>query len=228
VLAAIAATMLLVDVPAIAVAQRLPEPLIAAFDWITDFGKANWLLVPAALALMAVALFALLPLTRMAQLMLAALAVRLVFLCAAVALPGLACTIGKRLIGRARPLVEGTADPFLYRPLRWHVEYSSLPSGHATDAFAIAIALGALWPRARPLLWTYAAVIAVSRVVLTAHFPSDVIAGAAVGIFGVVLVRAWFAARGLAFGVAADGGIRPFPGPSLRRIKGVARQLVAS
>jgi len=163
----------------------------------------------------------------MAQGVLCAMAVRLGFLFLAVALPGLTCTVVKRLIGRARPLVEGAADPFLYRPLGWSVEYASLPSGHATDAFAIAMALGALWPRARPLLWIYAAVIAVSRVVLTAHFPSDVLFGAVFGILGVLVVRAWFASRGLAFGVAADGGIRPLPGPSLRRIKRVARQLVA-
>ena len=112
---------------------------------------------------------------------------------------GLVVTIVKRLIGRARPLVGGSIDPFLYLPLGWNVEYASLPSGHATDAFAAAMAIGALWPKTRPLMWTYAAMIAVSRVALTAHFPSDVLAGAAVGVLGAGLVRAWFASCGLAF-----------------------------
>jgi len=89
------------------------------------------------------------------------------------------------------------------------------------------MAVGALWPRARPVMWTYAVAIAVSRVVLTAHFPSDVVAGAVVGVVGALLVRDWFAARGLAFGFGPDGGIRPFAGPSFARIKRVARQLVA-
>jgi membrane-associated phospholipid phosphatase len=89
------------------------------------------------------------------------------------------------------------------------------------------MAVGALWPRARPVLWTYAVLIAVSRVVLTAHFPSDVIAGAVVGVVGALLVRDWFAARGLGFTIGADGVVRPLPGPSLARIKRVARQLVA-
>ena len=50
-----------------------------------------------------------------------------------------------------------------------------------------------------PLMWTYAVIIALSRVAVTAHFPSDVIAGAIFGVAGVLLVRAWFASRRLAF-----------------------------
>jgi undecaprenyl-diphosphatase len=90
------------------------------------------------------------------------------------------------------------------------------------------MAVGVLWPRARPVLWLYAVLIAASRVVLTAHFPSDVIVGAVVGVVGVLLVRDWLAARGLAFRIGADGIVRPLPGPSLARIKRVARQVAAS
>jgi membrane-associated phospholipid phosphatase len=223
----VAATMIAVDAPAVAVAQRMPEWLIEAFDQVTDFGKSVWFLVPIALALAALALLASPSLPRMSRRVLAAIAVRLGFLFLAIGLPGLCFAVVKRLIGRARPLVEGSADPFVYRPLGWDVEYASLPSGHATDAFAAAMAVGALWPRARPVMWTYAVVIAVSRVVLTAHFPSDVAVGAVVGVVGALLVRDWFAARRLAFVSGADGGIRPFAGPSLARIKRVARQLVA-
>jgi membrane-associated phospholipid phosphatase len=63
--------------------------------------------------------------------------------------------------------------------------------------------------------------------VLTAHFPSDVMVGALVGAVGALLVRDWYAARGLAFVLERDGVVRPLPGPSLARIKRVARQLIA-
>jgi undecaprenyl-diphosphatase len=223
----VAATMAMIDAPSVGVAQRVPEWLGGVFDEVTDFGKSVWILVPIALMLVALALLASPALPRISRGVVAAVAVRLGFLFLAICLPGLCFAALKRLIGRARPLVEGSADPFVYRPLGWSVEYASFPSGHAIDAFAIATALGALWPRARPVLWTYAVVIATSRLVLTAHFPSDAIAGAVVGVVGVLLVRDWFAARGLVFVLDSKGIVRPLPGPSFARMKRVARRLLA-
>ena len=226
-LAIIAATMTAIDARAVTLARSVPEWLIEIFDFVTDFGKSFWFLVPVAFALAAIALSTSPALPHMSQRVLAATAVRLGFLLLAIGLPGLFFSVAKRLIGRARPLVEGSTGPFSYRPLGWSVEYASLPSGHSIDAFAAATAIGVLWPWTRPFMWTYAVVIALSRVVLTAHFPSDVLVGAVVGVVGVLLVRDWFATRGLAFVLGADGTVRPLPGPSFARIKRVARQLMA-
>jgi membrane-associated phospholipid phosphatase len=132
-------------------------------------------------------------------------------------------TIVKRLIGRVRPSDLG---PFSYVPWSWKPQYASLPSGHGTTAVAAAIAIGALWPKARVPMWTFAVVIALSRVVIQAHFASDVIAAAFCGAFGAILVRNWFAARRLGFTVGADGTVRPLPGPSWRRIRTVAARLI--
>ncbi len=225
--AIIAVIMLAADAWTIGAVGRAPGWLTATFNDVTDFGKSVWVLVPVALMLAATAAPASPALARMSRGVLAAVAVRLGFLFLAISLPGLVFSIVKRFIGRARPLVGGTADPFLYVPWGWNVEYASLPSGHATDTFAIATAVGALWPSARPVLWTYAVVIAVSRVMVTAHFPSDVVAGAAIGTVGALLVRDWFARRGLAFVLAMDGSVRAKAGPSFARIKRVAHELIA-
>jgi undecaprenyl-diphosphatase len=159
---------------------------------------------------------------------LAAVAVRVGFLFAAIAAPSLFVTIVKRLIGRARPFVGEQSDPFLYMHFVWRAAYASMPSGHATTAFAAAVAVGLLWPRLRAPMLVYALLIAVSRVVLNAHYVSDVVAGAIVGAVGALLVRDWFAAHRLGFVIGADGGVHTLPGPSWGRIKRVARRLTAS
>jgi undecaprenyl-diphosphatase len=181
--------------------------------------------MPTGFALLALAGLASLDLPRLDRLVLAALAVRVGFLFTAIALPSLAVTIGKRVIARARPFVGDPANPFLYQPLSWNSDYASLPSGHATTAFAALVAVGALWPRLRPLMWLYALLIAASRVAVMAHYPSDVLAGAIVGAAGALLVRDWYAARGLGFVIDGAGRVAALPGPSARRLKAVARRL---
>ena len=224
-LAIFLAVMFLIDAAAINGVGHLPHWVAWSFDQITDFGKSGWFLWP--LGILFLALAALPSLPRMPQLVLAAIMVRVGFLFVAIGAPSLFDTIIKRMIGRARPLVTGVADPYVFSPFKWTAEYASLPSGHATTAFAVAVAFGTLWPRGRTVLWVYALLIAVSRVVLTAHYPSDVLAAAAVGVVGALLVRRWFALRGLGFSIAPDGTIHQFPGPSLQRIKSVARALLA-
>jgi undecaprenyl-diphosphatase len=56
-------------------------------------------------------------------------------------------------------------------------------------------------------------VIAASRLVLLAHHPSDVVAGALIGVIGAMLVRYWFAARGLLFTIGDHGKILPPAAP---------------
>jgi membrane-associated phospholipid phosphatase len=223
-IAAVAAAMLLLDVPAVAHHLAQPRWFVAFFKAITDFGKAGWFLWPTGLLLVAIAMVASPRLGRTAHLVLTSLAVLLGFVFLAVALPSLFVTVAKRVIGRARPL-RGDGSDFTFAPFGWRADYTSLPSGHSTTAFAAAVALGALFPRARPWLWAYACLIALSRIVITTHYPSDVVAGAVIGAFGALLVRTWFAARRLGFAITADGSVRVLPGPSLHRLKKVARRL---
>jgi membrane-associated phospholipid phosphatase len=223
-IAAVAVAMLLLDVPAVAHHLAQPRWFVAAFKAITDFGKTGWFLWPTGMLLVAIAAVASPRLGRTTYLVLVSLAVRLGFVFTAVALPSLVTTLVKRVIGRARPL-RGDGSDFAFDPFAFRADFTSLPSGHSTTAFAAAVALGALFPRARPWLWAYACIIALSRVVITTHYPSDVIMGAVIGAFGALLVRTWFAARRLGFAIGSEGVVRPRPGPSLQRLKRVARRL---
>lgn len=66
----------------------------------------------------------------------------------------------------------------------------SFPSGHATLAFALATAISFRWPKAKGIAFTLAALVALSRVALGLHWPSDVVAGVAIG-GGVVFSVFW-------------------------------------
>ena len=222
--ATIAAVMLWVDVPAIRAVAQLPPDFVDVANEITDYGRGVWPLTPLAVLLLATPVVCLPRLSLMARGTVTAVAVRLGYMFAAIALTGLADTVIKRIIGRARPW-SFDPDPFAFHPLSWQNAYASLPSGHATNVFATLVAVGLVFPRLRPLLWVYALVIAASRVIVSAHFPSDVLAGAVFGAFGAIVIRDWFARRRLGFYVGSDGRVHPMPGPSFGRIKRVARAL---
>jgi membrane-associated phospholipid phosphatase len=209
-------SMFAFDTAADAWASHEPVWLRDAFQKITDFGLSGWFLIPFGCGVPCLAVMISPVLSPMSRGVLTALAARFGFLFLAIGVPGLFVTIVKRLIGRARPFVGSFDDPFSYRPFIWRPEYASMPSGHATTAVAAAIAIGAIWPRTRPVMWIYAIAIMASRVFVVAHHPSDVIAGALVGAAGAFLLRRWFAARRLVF---CPRDLRAYPGPSLRRIK---------
>jgi membrane-associated phospholipid phosphatase len=220
---AVVASMFFIDERAYRLALRLPMGVVDAFYEITDFGRSGWVLVPTGAVIALLALVASPALDHMTRGVLAAIATRVGFVFLAVGVPGLFVAIVKRFIGRVRP---SSAGPFAYEPFHWRPDFASLPSGHTTTAFATLVAVGALFPRARPLLWGFALLIAVSRIAVTAHFVSDVLAGAAVGALGALCVRDWFALRRLGFVVTRDGAVKALPGPSVGRIKRVARTLI--
>lgn len=71
----------------------------------------------------------------------------------------------------------------------------SFPSGHAASAVAGAFVITLMLPRVRALLWALAALIAISRIYVGAHYPLDVAVGAAIGAAVGTLVtggRAWY------------------------------------
>jgi undecaprenyl-diphosphatase len=97
----------------------------------------------------------------------------------------------KAVIGRERPPL---ADPRVH-PLIPLPHDPSMPSGHAMMAFSGAVILAAVLPRWRWALLAVAAGVAVSRVYLGVHYPSDVVAGALLGA-AVGAVALWLLRRG--------------------------------
>ena len=165
---------------------------------LTDFGKSAYVLWSLAGLLFAVAIIS--PRLRgTSRSLLLRLGTRLQFLFFAVLVPVLAGEVVKWIVGRGRPFAGGEANAFNFTHFAGTEAYSSFPSGHAITSFALAFAVTAIWPRARVAMIVYAVLIAISRLVLLAHHPSDVVAGALIGVAGAMFVRYWFAARRLGF-----------------------------
>jgi undecaprenyl-diphosphatase len=94
---------------------------------------------------------------------------------------GLVCTLLYRL------LKKGTLRP---RPYEVHAHIAagavpldrySFPSGHTLHAVAFSLVAAAYYPELAPLAASMTALVAASRIVLGLHYPSDVLAGAALG-----------------------------------------------
>jgi membrane-associated phospholipid phosphatase len=174
--------------------------------FITDFGKDSYVLTSLAAALIVMALVY--PMMRGASRgRLLRFAGHIEYLFCAVALPVFFTEIIKYVVGRGRPFVGGKANPFNFAPFTGTEAYFSFPSAHSATAFALALAVAAIWPRLRVPMFIYALAIAASRLVMLAHHPSDVVGGAVVGLVGALAVRTWFAARELGFAIGESGKI---------------------
>ena len=64
-----------------------------------------------------------------------------------------------------------------------------MPSGHTTVTFAGLVMMGLLAPRYKALTWTLAIMVGFSRVAVGAHWPTDVIFGAFLGMLIADIVK---------------------------------------
>lgn len=196
--------------------QGLPEAVRAAFRWMTQWGESDWILIPTLIAWLVAWLLSLLTRDNI-RLALRELAAIAGFVFLGVGLPGLASALLKRIIGRGRPETWATDAPLSFQSLSWiDSDYQSFPSGHATTAFSLAAVIAFLWPKAFWPAMAFAAIIAVSRIVVGAHYPTDITAGAVLGVLGAYAVRQLFVARGWLFAANAEGGTERQPLTALR------------
>ena len=114
------------------------------------------------------------------------------FLFAAVAVSGLLVDLLKVIFGRARPKLLFAAGVYDFGWLGFSADHWSFPSGHAATAAALMTALWCLWPRHVLFYVALAAVVAVSRVVIGAHYLSDVVMGAFVAVLTTRALAALF------------------------------------
>jgi membrane-associated phospholipid phosphatase len=88
----------------------------------------------------------------------------------------------KLVLGRRRPRDDMEMGLYGFMPLTFNPDYNSFPSGHALTICCVAVIFTCVWPLWWPLWFAIATVLAVTRALLTAHFLSDVMIGAGIGV----------------------------------------------
>ena len=88
----------------------------------------------------------------------------------------------KLVLGRGRPRDDMEMGLYGFMPLAFNPAYNSFPSGHALTICCVAVIFTCVWPLWWPVWFAVAALLAVTRALLTAHFLSDVLIGAGIGL----------------------------------------------
>jgi membrane-associated phospholipid phosphatase len=167
-----------IDIPVAMYCKGLDIRILDTFEWISTLGESTWYLVSA------FGLFLYFKWIHRREVF----ANRALFVFASVAASGAVTLFIKMIFGRFRPTMffqEGLYGFNFFHPSE---DMNSFPSGHAATALSLALALSLLFPRYRFPLFFFGLLVAISRTVTTAHFLSDSVAGAWIGIVTVCLL----------------------------------------
>ncbi len=196
----------------------LPEPLIEFFKFVTEFGQSDWILIGSGAFLLFCLVGDASMLRRRLRARRAVRALAALYIFLAVAISGSLAVFVKYLLGRARPRQFEESGSFAFDIWSTDASWASLPSGHATTAMSLGVALALLFPRLRWVFLSLGFWVAVSRVFTRSHYPSDVFAGCLLGGISAWLIARAFARNRLVFGFGADGSLVRRQGPSGRLV----------
>lgn len=159
---------------------RIGRPMHRAIARTTDWAKGAHWLATALAALTAAYLLRWIIADR--PWLHTAIAASLAFL-ASLAIGTVVVHVLKILLGRRRPRDELEHGLYGFMPLRFDLQYDSFPSGHALTIVCVAVIASGLCPVLAPLWFAIALYLALTRALLNAHFLSDVLIGAGLGLF---------------------------------------------
>ncbi len=91
---------------------------------------------------------------------------------------GIITQIIKHIVGRPRPNHTNFEDVFDFQFFTLESNFHSFPSGHSSTIFIVCFVLVSVFPKLKYFFYFLASIIAFSRVVLGAHFFTDIVTGA--------------------------------------------------
>ena len=190
---------------------------------LTDVGLGVWYVVPAILALLAANQIDWSRAVGQRLLMLYNWTVLAAFVLVSVGGALLFSNIIKRIIGRARPIHYEEHGTFAFDPFALDASWASFPSGHSATVGGVIGALVLIWPASRWVVLPIGMWLAATRVVVGAHYPSDVVMGFSFGFAWAVVAAVLFARFGYLFARTEVGlpkikrSFRLIPGNSGRK-----------
>lgn len=201
-----------IDLHSVAWWEGLSKSERRVFGVVTRFGKSDWLLIPTGVFCLALLLADWSRTGRRVAAAWVEVGHLTAFFFFSIAFSGIITNLAKWTIGRSRPVLFADDGVFTLSFLSFDYPHVSFPSGHATTVAAAFVAVALIF-RGRWVLITgvgiVAAAIALSRVGVRAHFPSDVVAGLFVGSAFTWLYAHALGRHGVAFQLQPDGTLRP-------------------
>lgn len=170
------------DIPLAYYCKELSQSILNVAEIVTTAGESKWyyfLLVPAYVVLRIILKNKL-------------WSMRILFLFTTISASGLISTLIKWLAGRHRPINLFNNGLFGFDYFRVVHESTSFPSGHTVTVFSLAAAVCILFPRWSIPAFIAAVAIGLSRILITAHYLSDVLVGAGIGILSTLAVKYFF------------------------------------
>jgi len=177
ILAAIAIAFV-VEPPVMEAVRTAPEWLTNLAQNVTWIGKTDWQALVLLTVMVASALYRPDPETTVAAERILRLAVAIFLL---ILLTGIAVQVLKYVFGRPRPAFLGNLPLSTFSPFSFQRGWNAFLSGHATTMGALAVCAIRLAPKSAPIAVAVAAIVAMSRVLVGAHYPADIVAGLALG-----------------------------------------------
>ncbi len=105
---------------------------------------------------------------------------------------GIITQIVKHIIGRPRPNYTDFDNTFEFNYFTFESNFHSFPSGHSSTIFIVCFILIAAFPRLKYFFYFLATIVALSRVVVGAHFFTDIVAGAVLALITFKALEVFF------------------------------------
>ncbi|WP_150466697.1 lipid A 1-phosphatase LpxE [Francisella sp. SYW-9] len=176
--------------------HSMPHIIDTIFRDITNVGKAEYILIICIVIILVRLVCDPKRVTERFETLFNKLSVYAGFMIATVAISGIVGQILKMIIGRARPKFFLQYGSHYFE--HFHApgyNFASMPSGHSITVAAMFLAFMYMLPRLKYMWYVLIVIFAGSRVIIAAHYPSDVIFGVAIGLYSTTYIYYWMKNR---------------------------------